>query len=316
MLENKISRRTMLRHTGLAVLGGALANMVSCTSASEEKRTRPFRISMNVSTISAYRLSVPEQIEACAEAGFDGIELWGRDVKAFVDGGGSYEALKRMLEGSGLVLENMISFAPWFADDPEQRKEGLRMMRDEMERVARLGGRYIAAPAQGVTTFDRSRLPEYAERYRALLEIGAEMQVTPLLELWGAGVLNQVADAMAVALGAGHPEASVLLDFYHLYRGGNRWDSLKLVNGAMLPVFHINDYPATPPRTELKDADRVFPGDGICPFRELLPLLYETGFRGALSVELFNKSYWEKMDARTVLKTSYEKTAALIDACM
>lgn len=316
MWEKKISRRTMLQHTGLAVLGGALANMISCTSAPKEKRTRPFRISMNVSTISAYRLSVPEQIEACAEAGFDGIELWGRDVKAFVDGGGSYEALKRMLEGSGLVLENMISFAPWFADDPEQRKEGLRMMRDEMERVARLGGRYIAAPAQGVTTFDRSRLPEYAERYRALLEIGAKMQVTPLLELWGAGVLNQVADAMAVALGAGHPEASVLLDFYHLYRGGNRWDSLKLVNGAMLPVFHINDYPATPPRTELKDADRVFPGDGICPFRELLPLLYETGFRGALSVELFNKSYWEKMDARTVLKTSYEKTAALIDACM
>lgn len=316
MLEKKISRRTMLRHTGLAVVGGALANMISCTSVSEKKRVRPFRISMNVSTISAYRLSVPEQIEACAEAGFDGIELWGRDVEAFVAGGGSCDTLRRMLEGSGLALENMISFAPWFADDPQQREEGLRMMRTEMERVARLGGRYIAAPAQGVTTFDRARLPEYADRYRALLEIGAEMQVTPLLELWGAGVLNQVADTMAVALGAGHPEASVLLDFYHLYRGGNRWDSLKLVNGARLPVFHINDYPATPPRTELKDADRVFPGDGICPFKELLPLLYGTGFRGALSVELFNKSYWEKMDVRSILKTSYEKTAAVIDACM
>lgn len=316
MLEKKISRRTMLRHTGLALVGSALTNMIACKSAPGEKRARPFRISMNVSTLSAYHLSVPEQIEACAEAGFDGIELWGRDVEAFVTGGGSYEALRRILESSGLVLENMISFAPWFADDPEQRQEGLRMIRDEMERVARLGGRYIAAPAQGVTTFDRARLPEYAARYRALLEIGAEMQVTPLLELWGAGVLNQVADTMAVALGAGHPDASVLLDFYHLYRGGNRWESLKLVNGAMLPVFHINDYPATPPRTELKDADRVFPGDGICPFRELLPLLYDTGFRGALSVELFNKSYWEKMDARTVLKTSYEKTAAVIDACM
>ena len=316
MLEHKISRRTMLRHSGLAIVGGALANLVSCTAAREEKRARPFRISMNVSTISAYRLPVPEQIEMCAEAGFDGIELWGRDVEAFVAGGGSYEALRRMLESSGLVLENMISFAPWFADDPEQRKEGLRMMRDEMERVARLGGRYIAAPAQGVTAFDRSRLPEYADRYRALLEIGAEMQVTPLLELWGAGVLSLVADTMAIALGAGHPDASVLLDFYHLYRGGNRWESLKLVNGAMLPVFHINDYPVTPPRTELKDADRVFPGDGICPFNELLPLLYDTGFRGALSVELFNKSYWETMDARTVLKTSYEKTAAVIDACM
>ena len=163
---------------------------------SEEKReaiTRSilfetsFPCCLNVSTIAGYKLPVQKQIDLCAEAGFEGIELWTRDVDAFVKQGGTYETLRRQLEGSGLLLENMIGFASWFADDPSKRKEGLNQMRHDMELVAGLGGKFIAAPAQGVTQLDRTRLPEYSERYRAILDLGDEMGVTPILELWGAG---------------------------------------------------------------------------------------------------------------------------------
>lgn len=318
MLGKKISRRDMLLTTGFAFLGSSFAGWTSCIpgkknsmNASSDKR--PFRVSLNVSTISGYKLSVQQQIALCAEAGFEGIELWTRDVQAFVDQGGSYEELSKQLKDSGLILENMIGFATWFADDPVKREEGLKQLRHDMEMTSRLGGKYIAAPAQGVTQFDRSQLLEYAERYKAILELGNAIGVTPILELWGAGVLNQLSDTIAIAIATGHPEASVLLDFYHLYRGGNNFDSLHLVNGSALPVFHINDYPDFPPREKLKDSDRVFPGDGICPFKKIIPLLYDSGFRGALSVELFNKRYWESMDVKEVLKMSYEKTIRVID---
>lgn len=321
MQEKKISRRAMLRASGLAVLGSVFAGLSSSKAKAEgegpgedSSLKRPFRISINASTISGYKLPVRQQIDLCGEAGFEGIELWTRDVDAFVNQRGSYEELRRHLDDSGLLLENMIGFATWFADDPVKREEGLRQMRHDMEMTAGLGGKFIAAPAQGVTRFDRSRLSEYAERYRAILDLGDEMGVTPILELWGAGTLSQLSDTMSVAIGSGHAKASVLLDFYHLYRGGNHFDSLRLLNGKMLPVFHINDYPDVPPRTELKDSDRVFPGDGICPFNKILPLLYESGFRGGLSVELFNKRYWETMDVKEVLKKSFEKTAQVIDS--
>ena len=296
MLEKKISRRNMLRATGLAVLGSTFAGLASCAPKKKEEPSpeassskRPFRVCLNVSTIAGYKLPVQKQIDLCAEAGFEGIELWTRDVDAFVKQGGTYETLRRQLEGSGLLLENMIGFASWFADDPSKRKEGLNQMRHDMEMVAGLGGKFIAAPAQGVT---------------------------PILELWGAGVLNQLSDTMAIAIASGHSRASVLLDFYHLYRGGNSFDSLRLINGKILPVFHINDYPELPPRTELRDSDRVFPGDGICPFNKVLPLLYDSGFRGGLSVELFNKGYWETMDVKEVLKKSFEKTTQVINSSM
>lgn len=291
MLEKKISRRNMLRTTGLAVLGSTFAGLASCapkkrgaiTEASSSKR--PFRVCLNVSTIAGYKLPVQKQIDLCAEAGFEGIELWTRDVDAFVKQG-------ELMRHSGVswkartFIGEYDRFASWFADDPSKRKEGLNQMRHDMELVAGLGGKFIAAPAQGVTQLDRTRLPEYSERYRAILDLGDEMGVTPILELWGAGVLNQLSDTMAIAIASGHSRASVLLDFYHLYRGGNSFDSLRLINGKILPVFHINDYPELPPRTELRDSDQVFPGDGICPFNKVLPLLYDSGFRGGLSVEL------------------------------
>jgi len=128
------------------------------------------------------------------------------------------------------------------------------------------------------------------------------------LELWGACALNKLSDCAQIVIATGHPNATMLLDFYHLYRGENSWDTLDCLNGSRLPVFHINDYPANISREQLRDSDRLFPGDGVCPFSELIPMLYDSGFRGAFSVELFNKIYWDTMYIQTILKNSYEKT--------
>ena len=91
MLEKKISRRNMLRTTGLAVLGSTFAGLASCAPKKKEEPSpeassskRPFRVCLNVSTIAGYKLPVQKQIDLCAEAGFEGIELWTRDVDAFV----------------------------------------------------------------------------------------------------------------------------------------------------------------------------------------------------------------------------------------
>lgn len=312
----------MIRRSGLAVLGGSLAGIFPAQTGDYAKATvpatkeSPFRISLNTSTIQGYNLPIEKQVDMCAEAGFKGIELWVRDVEAYVRQGGSPESLARQMQSAGLTLENMIGFSTWIAGDANKQAEGLRVMRRDMELTSRLGGKFIAAPVQGIQSIDRNKLPEYSVRFRQILDMGDQVGVTPVLELWGSGALNQLSDAIAIALGAGHPKATVLLDFYHLYRGGNSFESLRLLNGAMLPVFHINDYPSQPERAALKDSDRVFPGDGICPFKEVLPVLYQSGFRGSLSVELFNKGYWETMDAKTMLRKSYEKTASVINACL
>ena len=276
----------------------------------------PFRISLNVSTIRPYKLPVDQQIEVCGKAGFDGIELWMSDIQACLDSGGSLSGLAAKLQDCRLVLENIIGFAPWAVDDPGRREAGLQQMKREMEITATLGGKCIAAPLSGVDRLDSCRLDDIAQRYLPVIEAGKALGVTPLLELWGSGALCRLADAVHVAVATGHPDANLLLDFYHLYRGGNPFDSLNLINVAKLPVFHMNDYPSNPPRAQLKDSDRVYPGDGVCPFDTLIPLLYQGGFRGAFSVELFNEGYCRNNTVDQVLAATLEKTRkVIIDNC-
>ena len=43
----------------------------------------------------------------------------------------------------------------------------------------------------------------------------------------------------------------------------------------------------------------------------MLRTLYDTGFRGMLSLELFNRDYW-KQDVLTVAKTGLAKTRAAV----
>ena len=56
----------------------------------------------------------------------------------------------------------------------------------------------------------------------------------------------------------------------------------------------------------------LMPGDGIAPLTSILRDMCETGYRGALSLELFNREYW-KQDALTVAKTGLQKIRAVVE---
>jgi sugar phosphate isomerase/epimerase len=104
----------------------------------------------------------------------------------------------------------------------------------------------------------------------------------------------------------------LLLDVFHLYKGGSTHTGLRLLNGRQLPVFHVNDYPANPPCERITDADRVYPGDGIAPLREIFTMLRDIGAKPFLSLELFNADYYQQ-DPMTVLTTGLRKMRAAVE---
>jgi len=180
-----------------------------------------------------------------------------------------------------------------------------------MDLVRRIGGKRLAAPPVGATDRPITDLLKIAERYRALLEMGDGLGVVPQVEIWGSSrTLSRLGEAALVAIEARHPKACILADVYHLYRGGSGFEGIKLLGGGSIHVFHLNDYPADPPREKATDADRVFPGDGVAPLKPLLHDLAANGFRVTLSLELFNRKYWGQ-DPLTVARTGLEKMKAL-----
>jgi 2-keto-myo-inositol isomerase len=201
-------------------------------------------------------------------------------------------------------------------DDNAKRSKGLEQAKRDMDMVAQIGGTRIAAPPVGATNQGGLDLLKAAERYRALIEVGEQIGVTPQVEVWGFSKnLSRLGETALVAVESGHPKACVLADVYHLHKGGSGFAGLKLLSPAAMQVVHMNDYPAKPERDQIRDEHRVYPGDGVAPLKQMLRDLHALGFRGVLSLELFNREYWMQ-DAALVAKTGLEKMKAVVSAAL
>jgi len=304
-----LGRRAVLASAAAAAARAAMGNNTSHAAEQQPAvaRAKQVQYSLNMSTIRGQKLSVPDQVDLAAKAGYDAIEPWLGEQHKYVQDGGSVSDLRKRIADRGLAVPSAIGFAEWIVNDDQRRAAGLETAKKDMDLVRAIGGTHIAAPPAGATKETNVNLLDAAGRFRALLDLGVSMEVIPQLEVWGfSTTLSKLGETMLVATESKHPRSCVLLDVYHLHKGGSEFAGLRLLSGAAMNCFHMNDYPANPPRETIKDADRVYPGDGIAPLTPLLRDLFATGFHGTLSLELFNPEYW-KQDAFQVASTGLAK---------
>ena len=292
--------------------GSAAATVAAPARANATASNSQFTYCFNTSTIRGQELSLVEEIEIAAKAGYDGIEPWLRKINKHKESGGSLKDLGKRIKDLGLKVESAIGFAQWIVDDDAQRTKGLEQAKRDLDVLKQIGGLRIAAPPAGATNKAGLNLFAAAERYAKLLELGEQMGVIPQVEVWGFSKnLSRLGETVFVAVESGHPQACVLPDVYHIFKGGSDFEGLNLLSGPTVQVFHMNDYPAEPSREKMNDADRVYPGDGVAPITKILKGLQAKGSPVALSLELFNPTYW-KQDALEVAKTGLEKMKAAV----
>jgi sugar phosphate isomerase/epimerase len=275
-----------------------------------------FVIGLNTSTIRGQKLSIVEEIEIAQRAGYRGMEPWIGEIEAYQAAGGSLKDLKARFREAGIRVESAIDFFEWIVDDESRRRDAFEKARRSMEILQEIGGTRIAAPPVGATEQGGMDPRRIAERYRTLLELGERMGVVPQLEIWGfSKTLSRLGEAVEVAIEADHPQSCILPDVYHLHRGGSSLAGIKLLSPQAIHVFHINDYPESPDPSKLNDSDRVYPGDGVAPLKRLLRDLHQGDFQVMLSLELFNRKYWEEAPL-TVAQTGYTRIKSLVDGIL
>ncbi len=319
--KSNISRRRWLAVAPAGVGLGLAANTMrsplsEAVAADARDHAEPFGYCLNTSTIHGQKLSIVEEVAITSRAGYQGIEPWIRELEDHVKAGGNLRDLGKRIADAGLSVESAIGFFDWAVDDEARRGKALEQARREMEMVQQIGGKRIAAPPAGATDRSDMDLLKVAERYRALLDLGDTIGVIPEVEVWGfSKALGRLGEAAFVAIESGHPHACILPDVFHLYKGGSGQGGVRLLSGKAIGIFHFNDYPADPPRAQIDDSRRVYPGDGVAPLKDLVKTLRAIGYRGMLSLELFNPEYW-KADALVVARTGLEKMRAVVRASL
>jgi sugar phosphate isomerase/epimerase len=262
---------------------------------------------LNTSTIRPTPLL--EKIVVAGKAGYAAIEPWNDEITAYLNQGGSLAELKRALADSGLKVVSMIALHGWITADGAEHKRVIDDCRRRMAQAFELGSPYIvASPPQEVVDLSRA-----TARFAELLAIGKELGVVPSMEFLGfvAGV-NNVASAWAIASGTADPRATVVADVFHMIRGGGSVDDLLTLAGDRVACFHINDLPAEPDPRIQKDEDRVMVGDGIADLPRVIANLRKIGYRGPLSLELFNRQLWAD-DPLQVVTRGLERIRALVE---
>ena len=304
MPENHFNRRKAIRLIGITA-GAAVLNKAK---AAVPKVAAPsFTFSLNLSTIHGQKLGFMKELEIASKAGYRHVEIWIDSLHDYLKNGGNLKEVTTRLSDLGLKVENCIAFAKWVVDDEATRKAALEQMKNEMGMMAEIGCKRIAATGMGLPPNPTTSLDTMAERYRVVLELGEKQGVVPLLELWGfQKKLDKLSEVTYIAMESGHRSANILLDVFHLYRGKTSLDALSLISPLHVDILHMNDYPSTLSADVITDADRIYPGDGVAPIKQILKTLKRHDKPLILSAELFNAAYY-KQDALVVAKTCLEK---------
>jgi 2-keto-myo-inositol isomerase len=254
-----------------------------------ERRTMPFRYSLNSSTIKP--TPILEKIRVAAAAGYGAIELWHADIDEHLQRGGSLDEIRQAVDDHGLAVPTTIMLKGWCESDGPEYDAGIAECRRRLEQAAAVGAPHaVAGPPHGPVDFDLA-----ADRYRRLLEIGIEMGVRPAMEYLGfAQEVNSIADALRIMDGSGHPEATIVLDPFHDFRGGAGHEDIAKLTPERIAVCHFDDAPASPPASQQRDPDRVMPGEGVIDLKRFTQLLTQIGYDGWISLELFREDLWSQ----------------------
>ncbi len=251
-----------------------------------------FKYCLNTSTIRAEGATVLDAIDTAANAGYEGLEPWIKELDQWVQTGGDLQAVKKKAASREIQIVNLIAFPEWAVPEDDRRKAGLKEMERYLQMAQELDCPFLAAPPFGIhhRVVDLEKVPA---RYAAVLDLAAKYDVTPVLEYWGISkTLGTTGEALFVASECGRPGVKILADVFHMWKGSGHHYGFEHFGPGILGLVHVNDYPESPGRATVTDADRIYPGDGIAAWKQIACNLTAIGYDGYLSLELFNESYW------------------------
>jgi sugar phosphate isomerase/epimerase len=243
------------------------------------------RLALASGTIANHPLR--ERLAAAAAAGFVAIGMRNLDYERAC---ATDADVRAMLSCHGLVVSDLQPLMEWgFGGDAGRRS------RDDEETAYRvaaaIGGEHLIAT--GLDPDDPFDV--VVERFAALCDRAARQGLRVGLEFLPWTAIGSPGAAWSIVRAADRPNAGLVVDPWHIYRGGLDETSLLGLPGDRVVAVHLDDG-GSPSGDPVEDTRRrrLLPGEGIFPLAAFLRTVYDLGTDALCTVEILS----EQLDAR------------------
>ncbi|GAA1461532.1 bifunctional sugar phosphate isomerase/epimerase/4-hydroxyphenylpyruvate dioxygenase family protein [Williamsia maris] len=240
-----------------------------------------------------------EKLQACADAGFDGVEIFEPDLIA---GDRSPEEIRALAARLGLTLDLYQPLRDIEGVDEATFAENLRRAGATFATAARLGIDTVLVCSNVATaTVDSDDVS--AAQLRRLGEVASTHGVRVAFEAlaWGRFV-DDYRRAWRIVELADHPSVGVCLDSFHVLSRGHDPSAIADIPGDKIFYLQLADAPALSMDVlSWSRHHRLFPGEGAFDLTTFTAHVLSTGFDGPLSLEVFNDTFRQTDPDRTAV---------------
>lgn len=252
-------------------------------------------------------------IRIAGEAGYDVLEITATKLDKFLLERSINQA-RQLIDKARLKTHAINSIEKINFRDAGGRAEVLARTRQLSEYGKALGCPWIIAvpgPAPEGTKWEATR-DDTVTSLRAMSQAAEPYGVNLAFEFLGFPwcSVQTAAQAWEIVKATDRANVGMVIDACHFYAGGSTLDSIRAVDARKLAVFHINDVEKMP-KEKITDANRLFPGDGVIPLKEIIAALRGIGYDGVASVEIFRPEYWQR-DPLSVAKEARSKSQRVL----
>ena len=253
------------------------------------------------------------KIRAAAEAGYQGLTLWPDDVTQARSEGLSDADIRALLADHGQVVVDMDPLLDWTPEAKPKPGEAAVAITPEHEFYAiaeAFGARSINVVQAFGTALDLDRA---AEDLAGVCDRARDHGLIVTLEFLPWSGIPNAAVALDLVRRVGRPNATILVDSWHWFRGGADLALLRSVPGALVGSVQLNDATAKPAADVMMESmlGRLMPGDGAIPLVDFVRALAAIGATAPLGIEVFHEAH-AKMDATDVARRAIEGTRRIL----
>jgi 2-keto-myo-inositol isomerase len=269
--------------------------------ARQAHQLMPMRLALHTWTLDTTPLA--RALEVIRDTGWSAVELRRLD---FVRAQAGVDVVD-LVRQSGVPVACVGLEMGWMFVAGRERARLLAVADEQCARAAALGCATVMSPADA----GRGDPRDAAVAIREIGDIAASHGLRVALEANSqAAQLNTLPRLREVLARAGHARCGVLVDTYHLVRSGDGVAELGDVGGDEIAHVQYSDVPAVGLEPG-KALDRLPPGRGVVPFKDVFCLIEAKGYAGYASYEAPHPAAWAR-DPAEVAREALKATRALL----